>query len=73
MQRLALVTAYEALESSGYVHGRGIHQRRVGTFYGCASDDYREVNTGQDIGTTMEPISLMADVEHSVLAASLIS
>ncbi|KAK7181155.1 beta-ketoacyl synthase domain-containing protein [Paraphaeosphaeria sporulosa] len=51
MQRLALVTAYEALESSGYVNGRGIHQRRVGTFYGCASDDYREVNSGQDIGT----------------------
>ena len=55
MQRLALVTAYEALESSGYVHGRGIHQRRVGTFYGCASDDYREVNTGQDIGTYFIP------------------
>ena len=55
MQRLAIVTAYEALESSGYVHGRGIHQRRVGTFYGCASDDYREVNTGQDIGTYFIP------------------
>lgn len=55
MQRLALVTAYEALESSGYVHGRGIHQRRVGTFYGCASDDYREVNSGQDIGTYFIP------------------
>jgi 3-oxoacyl-(acyl-carrier-protein) synthase len=51
MHRLALVTAYEALEKAGYVHGRGIHQRRVGTFYGCASDDYREVNSGQDIGT----------------------
>ncbi|CAO2648112.1 Nn.00g090340.m01.CDS01 [Neocucurbitaria sp. VM-36] len=55
MQRLALVTAYEALESSGYVHGRGIHQHRVGTFYGCASDDYREVNSGQDIGTYFIP------------------
>ncbi|KAM3151677.1 Non-reducing polyketide synthase PKS19 [Botrytis cinerea] len=55
MHRLALVTAYEALESSGYVHGRGIHQRRVGTFYGCSSDDYREVNTGQDIGTYFIP------------------
>lgn len=55
MQRLALVTAYEALESSGYVHGRAIHQRRVGTFYGCASDDYREVNSGQDIGTYFIP------------------
>ncbi|KAF7888923.1 hypothetical protein EAF00_009223 [Botryotinia globosa] len=55
MHRLALLTAYEALESSGYVHGRGVHQRRVGTFYGCASDDYRKVNTGQDIGTYFIP------------------
>ena len=55
MQRLALVTAYEALEGSGYVPGRGVHQRRVGTFYGCASDDYREVNSGQDIGTYFIP------------------
>ena len=55
MHRLALITAYEALESSGYVPGRGIHQRRVGTFYGCASDDYREVNSGQDIGTYFIP------------------
>lgn len=50
MHRLALVTAYEALEAAGYVHGRGVvHPRRVGTFYGQASDDYREVNSGQDI------------------------
>ncbi|KAK6822561.1 type I iterative polyketide synthase [Apiospora arundinis] len=50
MQRLALVTAYEALENAGYVDGRGkIHRQRVGTFYGQASDDYREVNSGQDV------------------------
>ncbi|CAN9410790.1 unnamed protein product [Alternaria alternata] len=55
MQRLALVTAYEALENSGYVHGRGIHARRVGTFYGQASDDYREVNSGQEVGTYFIP------------------
>ena len=55
MHRLALVRAYEALESSGYVHGRGIHPRRVGTFYGQASDDYREVNSGQDVGTYFIP------------------
>ncbi|ORY56609.1 polyketide synthase [Pseudomassariella vexata] len=55
MHRLALVTAYEALESSGYVHRRGIHARRVGTFYGHASDDYREVNSGQDVGTYFIP------------------
>ncbi|KAI1747525.1 hypothetical protein F4782DRAFT_552028 [Xylaria castorea] len=56
MQRLALVTAYEALENAGYVDGRGvIHRRRVGTFYGQASDDYREVNSGQEVGTYFIP------------------
>ncbi|KAI9702722.1 MAG: Type I Iterative PKS [Bogoriella megaspora] len=55
MHRLALITAYEALESSGYVHGRGVHTRRVGTFYGQASDDYREVNSGQDVSTYFIP------------------
>lgn len=56
MQRLALVTAYEALENAGYVDGRGkIHRQRVGTFYGQASDDYREVNSGQDVGTYFIP------------------
>ncbi|KAK2598900.1 hypothetical protein QQS21_005642 [Conoideocrella luteorostrata] len=56
MQRLALVTAYEALENAGYVDGRGvIHRHRVGTFYGQASDDYREVNSGQEVGTYFIP------------------
>lgn len=56
MQRLALLTAYEALENSGYVDGRGIiHRQRVGTFYGQASDDYREVNSGQEVGTYFIP------------------
>lgn len=51
MQRLALVTAYEALERAGYVTNRTTKLPRIGTFYGQASDDYREVNTAQDIGT----------------------
>lgn len=56
MQRLALVTAYEALENAGFVEGRGtIHRQRVGTFYGQASDDYRKVNSGQDVGTYFIP------------------
>ncbi|KAK8061049.1 ketoacyl-synt-domain-containing protein [Apiospora hydei] len=38
MQRLALVTAWEALESAGF-----------------ASDDYREVNSGQEVGTYFIP------------------
>ncbi|KAK7938118.1 polyketide synthase [Apiospora aurea] len=46
MQRLALVTAWEALESAGFVDGRG------GV---AASDDYREVNSGQEVGTYFIP------------------
>ena len=53
MHRIALITAYEALERSGYVPNRTAAENlhRVGTFYGQASDDYREVNTAQEIGT----------------------
>ncbi|OJJ77432.1 hypothetical protein ASPBRDRAFT_70836 [Aspergillus brasiliensis CBS 101740] len=57
MQRLALVTAYEALEQAGYVANRtpATNLHRVGTFYGQASDDYREVNTAQEISTYFIP------------------
>ncbi|RAK79032.1 putative polyketide synthase [Aspergillus fijiensis CBS 313.89] len=57
MQRLALVTAYEALERAGYVANRTFSTRlsRIGTFYGQASDDYREVNTAQEISTYFIP------------------
>lgn len=53
MQRLALVTAYEALEKSGYVPNRTKSTKldRIGTFYGQTSDDWREVNAAQDIDT----------------------
>ncbi|KAL4876856.1 hypothetical protein BJY04DRAFT_231310 [Aspergillus karnatakaensis] len=49
--RLALLTAYEALEQSGYVPDRTPSSTRqtVGTMYGQCSDDYREANAGQDI------------------------
>jgi monodictyphenone polyketide synthase len=57
MQRLALVTAYEALERAGYVANRtaATTLNRIGTFYGQASDDYREVNTAQEISTYFIP------------------
>ncbi|KAI9792875.1 MAG: Type I Iterative PKS [Piccolia ochrophora] len=57
MQRLGLVTAYEALERAGYVANRtaATDLHRIATFYGQASDDYREVNTAQDIGTYFIP------------------
>ncbi|KAI1267881.1 putative polyketide synthase [Xylariaceae sp. FL1019] len=57
MQRLAIVTAYEALEKAGYVENRtaATQLERIGTFYGQASDDYREVNTAQEISTYFIP------------------
>ena len=56
-QRLAIVTAYEALEMAGFVPNRtpSSQRDRVGTFYGLTSDDWREVNNSQNIGTYMIP------------------
>ncbi|KAK8056490.1 Beta-ketoacyl synthase [Apiospora rasikravindrae] len=53
MQRMALTTAYEALEMSGYVPNRTPSTRldRVGTFYGQTSDDWREINAAQEVDT----------------------
>ena len=57
MHRLALVTAYEALEMAGYAPNRtpSTTLKRIGTFYGQASDDWREVNAGQVHGTYAVP------------------
>lgn len=57
MHRLAILTAYEALEMSGFVPNRTASTRlhRVGTFYGQTSDDWREVQEGQDIDTYFIP------------------
>jgi naphtho-gamma-pyrone polyketide synthase len=56
-QRLALVTAYEALEMAGLVPDStpSTQRDRVGIFYGMTSDDYREINSGQDIDTYFIP------------------
>ncbi|KAK3627685.1 Non-reducing polyketide synthase PKS8-1 [Elasticomyces elasticus] len=56
-RRLALVTAYEALEQSGYVGNRtaSTQLQRIGTYYGQAADDYREVNQGQEVSTYYIP------------------
>ena len=55
--RLALVTAYEALERAGYVGNRtaATQLQRIGTYYGQAADDYREVNQGQEVTTYYIP------------------
>ena len=57
MQRLALVTAYEALEMAGYVENRTPSTRldRIGTFYGQTSDDWREIQAAQKVDTYFIP------------------
>ncbi|KAL8840310.1 MAG: hypothetical protein Q9170_001394 [Blastenia crenularia] len=57
MHRLALLTAYEALEMSGFVPNRTVSTKlhRIGTFYGQTSDDWREIQEGQDIDTYFIP------------------
>lgn len=56
-QRLALLTAYEALEMAGFVPDAtpSSQRDRVGMFYGMTSDDWREVNSGQNVGTYFIP------------------
>jgi naphtho-gamma-pyrone polyketide synthase len=56
-QRLAITTAYEALEMAGFIpDSTPFSQRnRVGIFYGMTSDDWREVNSGQDVDTYYIP------------------
>ena len=52
-QRLALLTAYEAMEQGGIVPGRtpSTREDRVGVFYGTTSNDWCEMNSGQDVDT----------------------
>lgn len=61
MHRLALVTAAEALEMSGFVPNRtpSSHVSRVGTFYGQTSDDWREVNIAQ-VSFVVKSVQLLA-------------
>lgn len=56
-QRLALMTTYEALEMAGFVSDRtpSSQRDRVGVFFGTTSDDWREVNSGQNVGTYFIP------------------
>ncbi|KAF2686477.1 conidial pigment polyketide synthase PksP/Alb1 [Lentithecium fluviatile CBS 122367] len=67
-QRLAITTAYEAFEMAGFVpnrtgmftisykkHTPSTQRDRVGIFYGMTSDDWREVNSGQNVDTYFIP------------------
>ncbi|KAF2664950.1 polyketide synthase 1 [Microthyrium microscopicum] len=53
MQRMLLLTTYEALEMSGYSLGRtpSTSSARIGSFFGQTSDDWREVNSSQNVDT----------------------
>lgn len=56
-QRIALMTAYEAIEQAGIVPGATPSTRkdRVGVFYGVTSNDWMETNSAQDIDTYFIP------------------
>ncbi|KAK7417367.1 hypothetical protein QQX98_004644 [Neonectria punicea] len=56
-QRLAITTVYEAMEMAGMVRNRtpSTQQDRIGVFFGTTSDDWREVNSGQDVDTYFIP------------------
>ncbi|RDA96259.1 hypothetical protein CP533_1781 [Ophiocordyceps camponoti-saundersi (nom. inval.)] len=56
-QRLALLTAYEALEDGGIVPGMGLaaQRDRVGVCYGVTSNDWMETNSAQDIDAHFIP------------------
>lgn len=56
-QRLALMTAYEAMEMAGFVPDAtpSTQRDRIGVFYGTASDDYRETNSAQNVDTYFVP------------------
>ena len=57
MHRLTLLTAYEALEMSGFVPNTTSSTKlhRTGSFYGQTSDDWREIQEGQDIDSYFIP------------------
>lgn len=50
-QRIALLTAYEAIEQAGIVPGAtpSTQKDRVGIFYGVTSNDWMETNSAQNI------------------------
>jgi naphtho-gamma-pyrone polyketide synthase len=62
MGRLALVTAYEALEMSGFVPDRTPSSmlNRIGTFYGQTSDDWRTLNAAEKIDMYYIPGTIRA-------------
>ncbi|KAI9833795.1 MAG: hypothetical protein M1819_003530 [Sarea resinae] len=56
-QRLLMLTTYEALEMAGY---GGENGRRIGTYFGQTTDDWRECNASQDIDLYYVPGGMRA-------------
>lgn len=56
-QRLAITATYEAIEMAGLVPNTtpSTQQDRIGVFFGTTSDDWREVNSGQNVDTYFIP------------------
>ena len=56
-QRLALLTAYEAIEQAGLVPGAtpSTQKDRVGVFFGVTSNDWMETNSAQNIDAYFIP------------------
>ncbi len=56
-QRIALMTAYEAIEQAGIVPDAtpSTQKERVGVFYGVTSNDWMETNSAQNIDTYFIP------------------
>ncbi|RLL99997.1 Interface between microtubules and kinetochore protein [Aspergillus turcosus] len=54
---IQLLTAYEAIEVAGLGPDRtpSTQWHRVGVYYSTTSDDWREVNSGQDVDTYFIP------------------
>ncbi|KAF7590070.1 hypothetical protein BBP40_003272 [Aspergillus hancockii] len=61
-QRLALMTAYEAMEFAGFVPDSSPSSQsdRIGVFYGTTSNDWGETNSSQNVDTYYIPGSCRA-------------
>ena len=51
LQRLLLMTTYEAMENAGYGHNGSVstHASRIATYFGQTSEDWRSINNQQGI------------------------
>jgi acyl transferase domain-containing protein len=62
IQRLLLMTSYEALEMAGYSQDSTLstNSKRIATYFGQAADDWREVNASQDVDVYYIPATVRA-------------